>query len=85
MIPGSSLVAMVILLSSRVVTIRCVGMLVLGTCDIFIADSMDTYLFRVGNVGTTMSQAREKRQRELILWSSAHEQMRNATAYSPLH
>lgn len=53
MIPGSSRVAMVILLSSRVVTIlhcvRWVGLLILTTCDIFIADFTGTYLFRVGN------------------------------------
>lgn len=28
-------------------------MSVLGTCDIFIADSTGTYLFQAGNVGTT--------------------------------
>lgn len=54
MIPGSSRVAMVILLSFRVVTIlRCVGwvgLLILSICDIFIADSTGTYLLQVGNV-----------------------------------
>jgi len=66
-IPGSSRVAMVdifIFLSGDDTLCRWVGMLVLGTCDIFIADSTDTYLFRVGNVGTTVSRAREKRPRE---------------------
>lgn len=53
MIPGSSRVAMVILLSSRVVTkLRRVGWvgLLIPMYDILIADFTCTYLFRVGNV-----------------------------------